>query len=108
FLTSENVQNFPNTNIRDKYVGLAKFFRALFYFEKVKSYGDVPWYNVVIETNDEANLMKARDPRTLVMDSVLADIDFAIEHLDATKSVERVTKWTALALKSRIALYEGT
>ena len=108
FLTSENVQNFPNTNTRDKYVGLAKFFRALFYFEKVKSYGDVPWYNVVIETNDEANLMKARDPRTLIMDSVLADIDFAIEHLDATKSVERVTKWTALALKSRIALYEGT
>ena len=108
FLTSANVQQFTNETIRDKYLGLAKFFRAWFYFEKVKSYGDVPFYNVVIETNDETNLMKGRDPRTLVMDSVLADIDFAIAHLDATKSVERVTKWTALALKSRICLYEGT
>lgn len=108
FLNSENVQNFSNAAIRDEYIGIARFFRAFFYFEKVKSYGDVPWYSTVIETNDEANLMKARDPRTLVMDSVLADIDFAIEHLSTTKSVERITKWSALALKSRITLYEGT
>src|SRR5688500_6573791 len=87
FLNSENLQQFTNTTIRDKYLGLAKFFRAYFYFEKVKSYGDVPFYNVVIETNDEVNLMKGRDSRTLVMDSVLADIDFAVAHLDAVKSV---------------------
>jgi hypothetical protein len=108
FLNSKNVQNFSNTTVRDEYIGLARFFRALFYFEKVKSYGDVPWYSTVVETNDVEKLMKARDPRTLVMDSVLADIDFAIAHLKTSKSVERVTKWTALALKSRIALYEGT
>ncbi|RYY31191.1 MAG: hypothetical protein EOO04_02100, partial [Chitinophagaceae bacterium] len=88
FLNSENVQNFTDQNIRDEYVGLARFFRALFYFEKVKSYGDVPWYSTVIETNDEANLMKARDSRVLIMDSVLADIDFAIAHLKTTKSIE--------------------
>lgn len=108
FITSENVKNYPNAAIRDKYVGLARFFRANFYFEKVKRFGDVPWYNIVIETNDEASLKKPRDPRTLVMDSILADIDFAIAHLNTDKSVERVTKWTALALKSRICLYEGT
>lgn len=107
-LNSENVKNYKDPAIRDKYVGLARFFRAHFYFEKVRWYGDVPWYSVVIETSDKENLFKPRDSRVLVMDSVLADIDFAIEHLDETKSVERVTKWTALALKSRICLYEGT
>lgn len=107
-LTSENVKNYKDVAIRDKYVGLARFFRAYFYFEKVKDYGDVPWYNVVIETTDIENLMKPRDSRTLIVDSMLADIDFAIEHLDAERDVERVTKWTALALKSRICLYEGT
>lgn len=107
-LTSENVKNYKDAAIRDKYVGLARFFRAWFYFEKVRYFGDVPWYNVVIETTDAENLFKPRDPRTLIVDSILADIDFAIDHLDATKSVERVTKWTALALKSRICLYEGT
>ncbi|UYQ91923.1 RagB/SusD family nutrient uptake outer membrane protein [Chitinophaga horti] len=107
-LNSENAKNFRDAQIRDKYMGLARFFRAYFYFTKVQDYGDVPFYNIVIETNDNENLYKARDPRALVMDSVLADINFAIEKLDATKSVERVTKWTALALKSRICLYEGT
>lgn len=108
FLNNPNVQNFSNTTIRDKYIGLARFFRANFYFDKVRWYGDVPWYSKVIETNDADNLMKARDPRTLVMDSILADLDFAIANLDATKNVERITKWTALALKSRVCLYEGT
>lgn len=108
FLNNQNVINFPDQVIRDKYVGLARFARASFYFDKVKSYGDVPWYSMVIENTDINSLQKARDPRALVMDSVLADIDFAIAHLDQTKSVERITKWTALALKSRICLYEGT
>ena len=58
--------------------------------------------------NDQANLTKARDPRTLVMDSVLADINYAVANLGTNKSSEKVTKWTALALKSRIGLYEGT
>lgn len=108
FLTNENVQNFPNTQIRDKYVGLAKFFRAMFYYEKVRYYGDVPWYNVVIATNDDEYLYKGRDSRVLIMDSIMADLNFAIAHLDNSKSVEKITKWTALALKANIGLYEGT
>ena len=108
FLNSPNVQKFPNAAVRDHYVGIAKFFRAFFYFDKVRNYGDVPWYNTVIETNNEEFLMKARDPRALVMDSIMADIDYAIANLRADKNVERITKWTALALKSRIGLYEGT
>lgn len=108
FISNDNVRKFPDTSVRDKYLGLARFFRAFFYFDKVKRYGDVPWYSEVIATNDEANLKKARDPRSLVMDSILADLDFAIAHIGPEKNVERVSKWTALALKSRVCLYEGT
>jgi len=95
-------------NTTRKYVAAARFFRAWFYYDMVKDFGDVPWYSEPIEPDDAEYLQKPRDPRTLVMDSVLADIDFAIEHLDATRSTEQVTKWTALALKSRICLFEGT
>lgn len=107
-LNNPSALNYKDPAVRDRYFGLAKFFRAVFYFEKVRWYGDVPWYGEVIENNDVENLMKGRDSRTLVMDSIMADLDFAIEHLPAARSVERVTRWTALALKSRIALYEGT
>lgn len=92
------------------YTGIARFFRAWFYFEKVKRFGDVPWYNMPLDPNDEEQLFKARDPRTVVMDSVLADINFACNNIDSGKdnSCSQVTKWVALALKSRICLYEGT
>lgn len=107
-LTNENAINFSNATIRDKYFGIAKFFRAFFYFEKVKRYGDVPWYSVVIESNDIENLMKPRDSRVLIVDSILADLDFAIAHLSEDKNIEVINKWTALALKSRVCLFEGT
>lgn len=91
-----------------EYNGLAKFFRAYFYHEKIKQFGDVPWYSEPIKSNDTEMLQKPRDSRELVMDSVLADLNYAIEHLPEATNVERVTKWTALAFKSRICLYEGT
>ncbi len=93
--------------VKDQYAGLAKFFRAMFYFEKVKRFGDVPWYSQPLDDSSE-ELYKARDPRSLVMDSVLADVNFAVAHLGTGKSTSRVTRWTALALKSRICLFEGT
>jgi starch-binding outer membrane protein, SusD/RagB family len=91
-----------------KYNGLARFFRAYFYFGMVKRFGDVPWYSHTIELKDSDMLTKKRDPRTMVMDSVMADINYAIANLDASRQVSTITKWTALALKSRMALYEGT
>src|SRR5690606_32822936 len=38
----------------------------------------------------------------------MADLDFAIQYMTESKSDEKATKWTALALKSRVALFEGT
>ena len=96
-----------DSGVRAKYEALARFFRAYFYFEKVKRYGDVPWVDEPIDANDKS-LYRARDPREMVMEHVLDDIDFAIAHLPAGKDVYRATKWTALALKSRIFLFEGT
>lgn len=90
------------------YVGLAKFFRAWFYFEKVARYGDVPWYSQALEANDSTLLLKPRDSRMLIIDSVIADLDAAIASLPASQSSDRITRWTALALKSRVCLFEGT
>lgn len=95
--------------VRNHYAGIARFFRAYFYFDKVKTYGDVPWYSNTLSTSDSA-LYKQRDPRSLVMDSVLADLNFATQNIydtkDATSST--VTRQVALAFKSRVCLFEGT
>lgn len=104
----ENSYKCEEVSARNHYDGVARFFRAYFYFDKLRRFGDVPWYGKVIGTGDEAELMKPRDPRTAVVDSMLADLDFAIANLRAERSGDQVTKWTALALKSRVCLYEGT
>lgn len=101
-------KNCPDEKVRQKYEAMARFFRAWFYFSKLKHFGEVPWYNIVIEDDDYDNLMKPRTPRVELLDSILQDINIAIEYIDKTKSIERVNRMTALALKSRICLYEGT
>lgn len=104
----ENCYNHLSKEEAAPYAGVAKFFRAYFYYEKVRRYGDVPWYGKVLDENNEAELMKPRDKRTLIIDSIMADLDFAINNMINSKSDEKATKWTALALKSRVALFEGT
>lgn len=106
----ENYKNSPvPDNIKNHYAGVAHWFRAKFYFDKVKLFGDVPWYGKTLSSTDE-DLYKKRDPRTLVMDSVLADLNFAIKNLSPQKdnTSTTITKWVALGLKSRICLFEGT
>jgi len=99
--------NCKDENVRNEYIGVARFFRAWFYFEKVKRFGDVPWYDRQLGSSDK-DLYKPRDSRELVMSHVVEDLDFAIAHLPVKRSVYKVTKWTALALKSRACLFEGT
>lgn len=105
------IEKTENANIdpalKNEYVALGRFFRAWFYFKKVKAFGDVPLYSGVLSTDSE-DLYKGRDSRVQVMDFVLEDLNFAIANLKAEKYKNRISKWTALALKSRIALYEGT
>jgi hypothetical protein len=99
-----------DTTIRGNYLGLARFFRAYFYFEKVKRFGNVPWINKPLSIDDQAGLYAGRDSRTLIIDSIIADLDYAATHItlknDATAS--QITKYVAYGLKSRVCLFEGT
>lgn len=105
----EHLDQCPDRSIALKYEAVAKFFRAYFYFLKVRSYGDIPYYDHVLGSTD-ADVFKARDDRGYVMDRVLEDFDFAAKNLPGSweSGNTRVTKWAALAYASRAALYEGT
>lgn len=99
-----------DSTLRGNYIGLARFFRAYFYFEKVKRFGNVPWINKPLGIDDNEALYAGRNDRTLVMDSIIADLDYAATHItlkkDATAS--QITQYVAYGLKSRVCLFEGT
>ena len=96
--------------VRDNYTGIARFFRAWWYFQMVQKFGDVPWYSQPLAVDDSTALYKPRDSRSLVMDSVLADLDYACANITLSDDPSRslVTRWVAFSLKSRICLFEGT
>jgi hypothetical protein len=96
--------------VRNRYAGEVYFWRAWFYFDKVQEYGNVPIIRGVLNEKSP-ELFATQDPRKDVIALVIEDIDKAIAYLPetwATDKPDRVNKWTALALKSRICLYEGT
>lgn len=106
----ENCGNCTNVEVRTKYEGVEHFFRALFYYQMVQYYGDVPYYDKVVGSADQEMLYKPRDPRGYVMKKVIEDLDNAAEKLPDSwaDGVFRVNKNAALAFKSRVALFEGT
>jgi hypothetical protein len=91
------------------YVGIARYLRARFYIGKVQIYSDVPWYDKELTTTDE-DLYKTQDPRTLVVDKIMEDLEFAVANIkpDMGNNRTRMHKYVALAEVSRFALYEGT
>lgn len=90
------------------YIGLARMFRAHLYYSLVKKYSDVPWYSRDLQTTDTELLYKPQDPRALVVDSIMADLDFAVKNMKDGASKTRIFKNAALATQARIALAEGT
>ena len=104
----ENYQKSPASDIdKKKYAGEILFFKAMDYFNKVRLFGDVPWYDNTLNKNDP-ELFKGRDSRVIVMRNILKTINQAIEFLPKKTKVYRVSRDAALLLKARICLYEGT
>lgn len=106
----DNMDKCSDAAAVEEYTALCKFWRAFFYFDKIKRFGDVPWVEHELGSADET-LYNPRDTREVVMSHMIEDINYAIDHLPASYSsgsYYRVTKWAAMALKSRFCLFEGT
>ncbi|HEY0666593.1 MAG TPA: RagB/SusD family nutrient uptake outer membrane protein [Sphingobacteriaceae bacterium] len=103
----ENYEKCPDQAAKLKYGGIARFFRAYFYYNKLRMFGEVPIYDKVLKA-DDPDLFKARDSRKAVMDFIISDIDYAIANIPKEKKLNNITGYTALILKARACLFEGT
>jgi starch-binding outer membrane protein, SusD/RagB family len=91
------------------YQAIGKFFRAYFYYTMVQTYGNLPWINTALSPTD-STLYGPRISRTIIMDSVVADLQYAAANLQTQTDPDLtyINKWTAYGLLSRAALFEGT
>ena len=89
-------------------VGEAKFFRAYLHFELVQIWGDAVILTQPLDI-DSQELYGPRNDRGEVIDQIITDLQDAAELLpEAASEAGRLTKGAALAMLSRVALYEGT
>ena len=115
---NEFIQRVPGSpvaeELKNERVAEARFLRAYNYFAMVKRYGGVPLITVP-QALDESweELYPSRNSEQEVYDFILAEMDDIInnEYLYETvgdENLGRPTKYAALALKSRAALYAGS
>jgi hypothetical protein len=96
----------------DRWVGEALFFRAYHYWHLVKAFGGVPKIDKVLDVTSP-ELSQARSTQQEIIDFILADLDNAVNKLPKQSGLTggelgRVTQGAVLALKARVALYQGT
>jgi hypothetical protein len=99
-----------NADAYKHWSAVARFFRGYEYSRLVTVFGNVPYFDKVI-TDSELELMyKDRDDRTMVMDKVYDDFNYAFDNMRIldNNSTQFLNKYIAAAFISRLMLFEGT
>ena len=90
------------------WMAVARFFRGFEYSRLVSVFGDVPYFDKVVENTDLATLYKDRDSRGLVMDKVYDDFKYVLESIRENDGTQFLNRYIAAAFISRFMLFEGT
>lgn len=104
-----NKDNCDKTGDYNQLIGEAYYFRAWYYYQLLKDYGGVAIVTEPLDPNLEA-MQVSQDSRTAVADFILSDLDEAIRLLEEKNNAAsmRIHRDVARALKSEVALFEGT
>ena len=109
-ITRLPLSNNLNKNFIDTRVSEARFIRAHAYFEMVKRFGGVPLVTDVIPVQGSSDqLYRSRNSEKEIYDFIKNEMDEISALLPSIPEQDgRITKWTALALKSRAMLYAAS
>ena len=94
----------------NRYIADAKFLRAYWYHKLTEFFGDVPYITKPVSSLSETQA--AKTSKAEITNSLLKDLNEAANFLPLAKDIKasekgRATKGAALALKTRIALFNG-
>ena len=107
----ENIDGVEMDNpTKEYYKSLGRLYRAWQHFCVVRKFGDCYWVDHSLTTEDTDILYGPRQPRNDVMDNILVDLNYAVEHM-GTKNASSRTAYNvhvAQAIKAQICLFEGT
>lgn len=114
-IINDFIENYQGTEVTDeiknRYLGEALFFKAYYYFNLIKRFGDVPYITKTLDLTSP-ELFGPRVSVKEILSDILDDLDTAEQYIPVKSAIPtdvgRVTKGTVQALMARIALYYGT
>ncbi|QEH42146.1 RagB/SusD family nutrient uptake outer membrane protein [Chitinophaga sp. XS-30] len=109
-----NVPKFQITDaLKSRLRGEALFLRAFYYFNMVRSFGDVPIVDTVVNAENPADLEKinSRRPVADVYAFIESDLNLALSLLPGKEAYDaadlgRATKGAAAALLAKVSMYQ--
>ncbi|PZR27772.1 MAG: RagB/SusD family nutrient uptake outer membrane protein [Citrobacter freundii] len=113
---NEFIERIPSTTLSDdlkkKRIAEARYLRAFSYFSMVKRYGGIPLITKAQSITDPPEtLTPARDKEQTIYDFVISEMNAIAGDLPEMSSGSdrgRASKYAAIALKCRAALYAGS
>ena len=109
FLNNYNRAVKVSEQVRERYAAEAYFYRAYNYWVLTTYFGDVPYITDELSV-ESPDVYRARDPRKTVVEAITKDLEEHYKNLPeyipaASAEFGRISQCTALALLSRIYLY---
>ena len=108
---AKNGGNIPE-DIYKHYEGVAKFWRAYQTFDRLKTYGNIPWTDKYLQPTDEDILYGERLDREEAFHKIVEDLKFAMEHVSGEAQYRTgqvyINKYVVCTFASRIFLYEAS
>jgi starch-binding outer membrane protein, SusD/RagB family len=105
-----NIGNVPlQQAAMNQYIGEVRFMRAYYYFLLAQLYGDVVYYSRPIgnAATDPESYQLPRTPKAQVIDSVISDLNVAVNNLPDNAYTGRVVKGTALGYLAKVYITQG-
>ena len=90
------------------WLSMAYFFKVYEYSDLVGVFGNVPYFESTVRSDDLDTQYKDRDSRQFVMDKVYDMCDYILENMRTDDGPNNVNRYVAAGFISRFMLYEGT
>jgi hypothetical protein len=97
-----------DVQIKTGYEAEMRFLRALYHFNLVRMFGDIPLMKKTVVVSDSYGLLRL--PESEAYDFIIEDLKFAVEHLPLQSQISRVgqvTKGAALGILGKVYLTIG-
>lgn len=104
----EKNKSLLDREVYEHWNGVARFFRGYEYSRLVTTFGDVPYYDRVLQNTDTEEMYKDRTPRNEVMGHVYDDFEVALSQIRKDDGEQYLNRYIAAGFISRLMLFEGT